>query len=120
MKDDLLYLIHIVEHGQKIVRIAQRTSREAFDRSEETQYALTHLLQIIGEAATKVRPETKASFPSIPWPQIVNMRHRIVHDYSNITLDIVWVAATDAVPHLLSILEPYVEQLTKERGLKKP
>lgn len=119
MKDDLLYLAHMLEFGRKVSQILERTPRVKFDESEEVQLALTHLIQIIGEAATKLSASTTASLPTIPWPSIVNMRHRIVHDYFNINADVVWETATRAIPQLLSILEPYVAQRVKDQPPRK-
>jgi uncharacterized protein with HEPN domain len=36
------------------------------------------------------------------------MRHRLVHDYRGVNLDIVWQAATSDAPKLIALLEPLV------------
>lgn len=76
-----------------------------FQSDEVLVLALTHLLQIIGEAARCVGPEYRALHPGVPWTEIVGMRHRVVHDYLNIDEDTVWdVVERDLVP-LIAALE---------------
>jgi len=43
--------------------------------------------------------------PSIPWEDIVGMRHRLVHAYFDINLDILWRTVQDDLPPLSSALE---------------
>ena len=45
------------------------------------------------------------------------LRHRLVHDYANIDLDIVWNAAKNEMPVLESALKPIVDALPKEPEL---
>jgi uncharacterized protein with HEPN domain len=52
--------------------------------------ALTHLVQVIGEAARKVSPATRQRLPIIPWTVVIGVRHVIVHDYLGVDEDIVW------------------------------
>jgi len=59
------------------------------------------LIQIIGEAASKISPEFADSHPEIPWRSIVGMRHRLVHDYSGILIDA-------DIPMLIPAIEPLV------------
>jgi len=44
----------------------------------------------------------------VPWPQIIGMRNRIVHDYLNIDFDIAWEVARVDVAALLRVLTPLV------------
>ena len=57
-------------------------------------------MQIIGEAASRLSSELIGRTPQIPWRQIVGMRHRVVHDYFAIDLDVLWAAATVDIPGL--------------------
>jgi uncharacterized protein with HEPN domain len=43
---------------------------------------------VAGEAAARLTPETCAEFPAIPFPKIVGMRNRVVHDYGNVDFEI--------------------------------
>jgi len=50
-------------------------------------------------------PKKVVSAGGVPWPQIVGMRHHLVHEYTKIDLDAVWKAATESVPDLIVALE---------------
>ncbi len=43
------------------------------------------------------------------WAAIVGMRHKVVHDYMDVDVDIVWNTAVTEIPRLL----PLLQQLTK-------
>jgi uncharacterized protein with HEPN domain len=58
----------------------------------------------VGEAANRLSLEFRRSHPDVPWPQVIGMRHRIVHDYLDIDFDIVWDVATVDFPALAGAL----------------
>jgi uncharacterized protein with HEPN domain len=53
---------------------------------------------------------TRDAHPEIPWQKIVGMRHRLVHDYLHVDLDILWTVIIERVPELIRLLIPLVEQ----------
>ena len=108
MKDDTLYLVHMVEHARKVRDRVSRLDRSGFDADEDVRLALTHLIQVIGEAARLVTPTTRAKHPALPWTLVTGMRHRIVHDYVHINYDVVWQTAITSIPALLAELEPTI------------
>jgi uncharacterized protein with HEPN domain len=50
-------------------------------------FAVVRALEIIGEAANQITPETRARLPSVAWKQMVGMRNRIIHDYNRVNYD---------------------------------
>jgi uncharacterized protein with HEPN domain len=89
-KDDLVYVGHMLDTARKALALATGKSREDFDRDETLSIALTHLLQVIGEAARKVGPDFVQLHREFPWRAIIGMRHRVVHDYLYVDQDVVW------------------------------
>jgi uncharacterized protein with HEPN domain len=89
-------------------RIAQTMiagkDRAALDTDMTLVLALTRLIEVIGEAASGVSVETRDSLPSIPWRNIVGMRNRLIHDYGNVNLDILWKTASEGIPELIAAL----------------
>ncbi|MCY7278856.1 MAG: DUF86 domain-containing protein [Phormidesmis sp. CAN_BIN44] len=67
--------------------------------------SLTHLLQVIGEAARRVSPDFRAAYPQIDWKAIVGMRSKVVHDYLNVDEDVVWDTVMNELPSLVNELE---------------
>jgi uncharacterized protein with HEPN domain len=103
--DDLLYLGHMLDAAREAHAIAVEREKEQFDRDRIRQLALTHLIEIIGEAARKVSAGGRAAMPTVPWSDIMGMRHRIVHDYWNVNTDRVWYTAVEDLPPLIDALE---------------
>ncbi len=98
--DDHLYLGHMLDVSKQAMAKVEGLGRGEFDADENLRLALTHLIQMIGEAARRVSPATCASHPQIPWTEIIGMRHKIVHDYFGIDFDIVWEVVTGDLSRL--------------------
>jgi uncharacterized protein with HEPN domain len=120
MKDDRLYLVEMLELARRIQTRMARLNRAEFDANDDIQLALTHLLQMIGEAARGVSDQSRRGFSGVDWRAITGMRHRIVHDYMNVNVDVVWQTAKDDVPLLIAQLAPAVDpiiaQARKQKG----
>jgi uncharacterized protein with HEPN domain len=48
------------------------------------------LIELIGEAASRLPEPLLQRHPEIPWDQIIGMRHRLIHGYDALDYDIVW------------------------------
>lgn len=103
--DDLVRLHDMLEAAQKIRDLVARESRTSFDENEVLQLALRYLVLIIGEAAYHVSRVRRGRYPGIPWAQIIGMRHHLVHGYSAVDLNILWVAVSENTPQLIAELE---------------
>lgn len=97
---DLVYVGHMLDMVRKAVEKTQSISRADYDADENLRLALTHLVQVIGEAARHVSRELRDAHPEVPWADIIGMRHKVVHDYLSVDEDIVWQVVTDDLPKL--------------------
>lgn len=107
---DEAILLDMLTFARRIHDKAHGITRAEFDDDEDLQLALTHLIQIVGEAASRTSPEFRSAYPQIPWVQVIGMRHRIVHDYLRVRPDVVWETARQDIAPLIEILEPLVPQ----------
>jgi len=107
-KDDLIYIGHMLDTCRKALSRTEGKSRAQFDSNEDLQIVLTHLIQVLGEAARQVSSSFQKSHDDIPWSNIVGMRNKVVHDYMSIDLDVVWGVATLELKPLLAKLENLV------------
>ena len=64
MKDDRLYLHHMLERCHRITRFIG-PGREAFMASEELQDAVIRNIEVIGEAAKRVSAEARSRMSSL-------------------------------------------------------
>lgn len=90
------------------VSIAEGRTRSDLDSDRQLVLALSHAVQIIGEAANQVSDASREAAPHIPWVLIINMRHRIVHDYYRIDLDVLWQTVQEELSDLITQIEPHV------------
>lgn len=104
-KDDWVYIGHMLDMSLQAEEILAGKDREDYDREIVLRLALTHLVQVIGEAAQQVSKVFQDRYPQVPWREIIGMRHRIVHDYLNVDEDIVWEVVQSDLPQLVSALE---------------
>jgi uncharacterized protein with HEPN domain len=103
-------LADILEAAAK-VEARVRRGRARYDADEDVQIVLTHLVQVIGEAASRLSPELTGRYRQVPWRAIVGMRHRVVHDYFAVDLDILWAAASTDVPRLAEQVRGILDDL---------
>jgi uncharacterized protein with HEPN domain len=109
VKDDRLYLAHILEAIEKIQRYTA-DGRDAFAADTRTQDAVLRNFEIIGEATKRLSPEVRDRQPDIPWKQIAGFRDVLIHDYMGVDIDEVW----NVVEHSLSPLLAAVRALLGE------
>ena len=105
-KGDLLYLGHMLDVSVQAVDKIREKSRDDFEGDDNLRLALTHLIQMIGEAARRVSPEARQKYPQIPWSDVIGMRHKLVHDYLDVDFDVVWEVITTDLPELIAQLSP--------------
>ena len=106
-----------LEHMMRAVgRI--RAQLDGLDRTmlaegDDRMELIIYNMQVLGEAANNVSEEMCVKHPEIDFKGWASMRHRLVHDYANIDLNIVWNAVCDDLPKLEKALKPVVEALSK-------
>lgn len=110
MKDDRVYLTHIIQGLQRLISYTESMSLEYFLSDVKTQDACIRQLEVIGEATKRISISLRDRFPKIAWRGMAGMRDRLIHEYMDIDLSIVWSTATnDAMPTLIDLEEIYVQ-----------
>ncbi len=107
-KDDLVYVGHMLDKAHEALSFVRGKTRQDYDHDTALRLALTHLIQVIGEAARHVSPQFRDRHTQIPWDAIAGMRSKIVHDYMNVDEDIVWDSVTQELPPLIEELKKIV------------
>jgi uncharacterized protein with HEPN domain len=106
---DRIRLTHMLEATAEALRFATGRSRNDLEADAMLRRALLHCIQEIGEAASGVSDKTRRVLPDIPWMQIVGMRHRLVHVYFDVNLDLVWEVLKKDLPPLELALQHALE-----------
>jgi len=82
--------------------------KAAFLDSRLHQNAVIRSLEVIGEAAGNLSAATRAAVPGISWGEITGMRHRLIHGYVDVDLNIVWSVVTEDLDPLIAGLAPFI------------
>ena len=84
-----------------------------FEEDELVHTWMIHHIQIIGEAASQLTPAFRKTHQQVPWPQIIKMRHVLVHDYLGIDLAEVWAVVERDLPTLKKQVSDMLKQVAK-------
>ncbi|HQV53317.1 MAG: DUF86 domain-containing protein [Flavobacteriales bacterium] len=88
-KADRVRIIHILEAIGHIEDHASAVSENELDNDPMLRFSIVKLIEIVGEAANMLTVELRSRHPEVPWSRIINMRHRLVHDYFNVNTAVV-------------------------------
>ncbi|MBE3143706.1 MAG: DUF86 domain-containing protein [Planctomycetes bacterium] len=104
-KDDAIRLRHMLDAAHEAIEFAQGRTSVDLNGDRKLVLALVKEVEIIGEAAYQVSQTARNQLPDIPWDDIIGMRHRLVHAYFDINLDIPLRTVQDDLPPLIAELE---------------
>ncbi len=103
--DDDVRLRYMLDAARQAVAFARGRQRPDLDRDVQLALALTRLVEIIGEAAKNVSPETESRIPQVPWRAIAGTRDRLAHAYFDVDLDRLWQIVHVDLPPLMQAIE---------------
>jgi len=112
MKNDVVYLHHILDAINRIQGYIAGVSYDQFLQDDLLQDGVVRQLEIIGEAAKNVSSAFRDTYPELPWRQMTGIRNKLIHNYFEIDLFIVW----DTVQSDLPPLKQQVEHILKVLG----
>lgn len=104
-KDDDVRLRHMFDAAQEAIDFMQGRARQDLEQDRMLVLSLVKLIEIIGEAASRVSEEGRKRYPQLPWMNMVTMRNRLIHAYYDVDLNIVWGTVTEDLPALARALE---------------
>ncbi len=120
MERDLQSLLDVLQSAQIATGYVTGRSPDQLITDLQFQDALIRRLLIIGEASKRVSQATRQTLTTIPWAAINGMRNRLIHEYDEIDLDVVWNTAVNSLPALILALEKVFlseqPELPKEEG----
>jgi uncharacterized protein with HEPN domain len=104
IKSDQVYLEHILEAIVKIENFTKEISRFDFGRNVMIQDAVIRNIEIIGEATKKISKSFTQSHQEIPWSEMAGMRDKLIHDYLDVDIDVVWKTIEVDLPLLKELI----------------
>ena len=103
------------DHAAEAVAFASGRAAPDLATDRMLQLGLSRLVEIVGEAASRVSEKGQAAIAQLPWPDIIGMRHRIIHGYDQVNLETLWRTVTEDLPPLIAALDEAIARLEAER-----
>ena len=111
--DPLVSLRHMLDHAREAVELSRGRTRVDLDGDRLLQLALTRLVEIVGEAASRVPTDLQARHPLLPWREAISARNRLIHGYDFVDLDILWQIVAADLPELIPLIERVIASEAK-------
>ena len=90
MKDDRVYLQHILDEIEYLESLRPSLSYNDLLHNKTTEHAVTRSLEIIGEAAKNIPDTVRSKRPGIPWKFMAGLRDKVIHGYFAIIVKNLW------------------------------
>lgn len=107
-RDPHVTLSQMLDYAREARDLVQGKARADLDRERMLELSVLRLLEIIGEAATRLPHEIEDRHPEVPWASIIGLRNRLIHGYDDVDLDVVWGILIADLPELIGRLEDIV------------
>lgn len=105
MSRDREILLDIIQACNLVREFCRDLDLKTFSRDIKTQSSVLYQIVIIGEAINRLSPEFMQSNPQIPVNAIRGMRNRVVHEYKEVDVVILWEVIKISIPQLLELIE---------------
>ena len=110
--EPLLCIRQMLDFAREANSLMQNRTRDDIEKDRMLQLSLLKLLEMVGEAASRISVNDRQHFSQVPWDSIIGMRHRLIHGYDIVDYDIVWKTVTEDLPPLIILLEKIINQET--------
>ena len=106
MKNNLVYLKQIVDYVDEIEEYVEGIKFEEFEKSGLLQDAVIRKIELIGESAKRLTVDFWEKYRNeLPLAEAVSTRNRLIHQYDDIDLGIVWETIKSDLPELKKKVE---------------
>ena len=111
-KSDIQFLKHIKEETEFIIEFTSTISEEEFLENRLLKKAMIRCFEIIGEATKKVDFDFRMKYNSIAWKEMAGLRDKLIHDYTGVDYNLLWLIISENIPEL----DFQLEQIIKEHN----
>jgi uncharacterized protein with HEPN domain len=100
----------MLDHAREAVEMVRGRSRADLDADRQFNLSMVRLMEVVGEAATRVPEEFRSRYPEVPWRQAAGMRNRLIHGYDAVDFDILWAIVQQDLPPLIAQLQAIIQE----------
>ena len=105
MKEDNVYLNHILDSIKNVFSDTQNFTFEQFLENRQVKDAVTRNVEIIGEAVKRLSEKIYTDSPDVPWQKIARTRDMLIHHYFDVDDQQLWKIVEDDLPKLKISIE---------------
>ena len=105
---DRIIIQKIIGYIDDVEQYIKGLEAKDFLDDKKTITACAFTVSQIGEIVKEIENETMEKYPNIPWNSIKGMRNRIVHDYENVDLSVLWATIKESLPELKEKLKEII------------
>ncbi len=112
VEDFLEHIAQAIERATEYIECLDGV--DAFIQNHRDQDAVIRNIEIIGEAASRIQkhaPDFVAAHPELPWIEMRGMRNKMIHDYFDVNLNVVWNTIKEDLPRLKQQIEVLLRRL---------
>jgi uncharacterized protein with HEPN domain len=95
---------HMRDHAQEAIHMLGNSTLEELRQDRKLQLALVQLIEIVGEAASRIPDDVRQANSAVPWQLAADMRNKLIHGYDVIEYGIVYDTVKDDLPILVQKL----------------
>ncbi|MCA1993254.1 MAG: DUF86 domain-containing protein, partial [Coleofasciculus sp. S288] len=99
------YLQDILDYVNTIENLVSGMSFEEVTRDKKTLLAVMMAFTIIGEATKGIPQSFRNQYPHVPWKSMAGMRDKVVHEYFQADLDVLWQTIQNDIPQSKYLIE---------------
>ena len=104
-RNDRVTLRQMLDYVEETINLANRRTRADIEADRVVFLALLKLVEMVGEAATRVAEPVQQAHPEVPWREIIGTRNRLLHGYDAVDHNILWDIVTADFPPLAEQLK---------------
>jgi uncharacterized protein with HEPN domain len=99
--DPLIRIRHMRDHALEAVQMLGSSTLDDLRNDRKPQLALVQLIEIVGEAASRIDDDLRDAHSDIPWQLAADMRNKLIHGYDVIEYGIVYDTVKDDLPMIV-------------------
>jgi len=99
-RDNRITFQHMLDYIEEGISMADGRTRSELESDRMFFLAMLKLVEIVGEAATRITEAGREAHPDIPWRELVSTRNRLIHGYDTVDKNILWQIVTCDFPPL--------------------
>lgn len=97
---DRIIIQKIINYIDDVEKYIEGLEAKDFLDDKKTITACAFTVSQIGELSKEITEESQEKYSDIPWKSMKGMRNRIVHDYENVDLSVLWATVKNSLPEL--------------------